>query len=101
MNTLWVAITILRNTLFAELNTLTDIVAHAKTDQALKGPAKWIATICHRQGALGAPSNMARHMEQMAKRSIPKALPIRICHLTLGKFFWPYCNNFSFKASVT
>jgi hypothetical protein len=96
MNRLWVAITVLRNTLFAELNTLTDIVTRAKTDQALKGPAKWIETICRRQGALGAPSNMACHMERMAMGSIPKALPIRICHLTLVEVLLAILQQFFF-----
>jgi len=49
MNRLRGSITILRHTQFAELNTLTNIAADAKTDQALKGPAKWTETICRRQ----------------------------------------------------
>lgn len=31
------------------MSILTDIAADTKTDQALKGPAKWIETICRRQ----------------------------------------------------
>ena len=39
----------MRHIQFAELSTSTDIAADAKTDQALKGPAKWTETICRRQ----------------------------------------------------
>ena len=39
----------MRHIQFAELNTLKDIAADAKTDRALKGPAKWTETICRLQ----------------------------------------------------
>jgi hypothetical protein len=84
MNRLWVSTTILRHTQLAELNTLTDIAADANTDQAQKGPAKWTETICRRQeGAQSTRQYGARHMEQMTMGSIPLALRIRICHLSL------------------
>ena len=89
------------HTQFAERNTLTDIAADAKTDQVLKVPAKLTETICRRQEGAQSTGNMACRMEQMAMESIPLALEIRICHLSLAEvllailqlfFFYSICH---------